>query len=68
MGERRIPEKTSTAITSPPAICYPPLPQRQMSIVEKIGWFLANSASSIAVMISLFFWLFLYKVSSAVSS
>ena len=40
-----------------------PLPKRKMSIVEKIGWFLANSASSIAVMISLFFWLFLYQVS-----
>ena len=39
-------------------------PQRKMSFVEKSGWFLANSASSIAVMISLFFWLFLYQVSS----
>ena len=33
-----------------------------MSFVEKTGWFLANAASSIAIMISLFFWLFLYQV------
>jgi len=33
----------------------------KMSFVEKSGWFLANSASSIAIMISLFFWIFLFQ-------
>jgi len=35
--------------------------KKKMSFVEKTGWFLANAASSIAIMISLFFWLFLYQ-------
>ena len=31
-----------------------------MSFLEKTSWFLANASSSVALMITVFFWFFLY--------
>ena len=33
---------------------------REMGLPQKISWFLANASSSIALMITIFFWFFLY--------
>jgi len=39
-----------------------------MSVLEKTSWFLANASSSVALMITIFFWLFLYSDENSYSN